>query len=385
VINKMLTDLDQRQADASGAQPRRTGKADGEIQGAVPLVEVGSVAVGGNRGLLSVVVVILVVAAVGVWYWQNKNLTEKPPMKEQVAQVMAMATPQPAVSMSAPTPAPVSPKVATTPPAVVSQPALAPKLLPRETLASSRTVSDGVNGAVQNNVDKQKNSKVQAEPAEVAVTSPPATVTTAMNAVAEPAGDSQGLRMDSKLARLSVSNGSGKAQQQQPVTNEHSALSQAQLLWSTGSHVAAIELLQQALAHLESNEAALAAVTGQSPLAQVARELARMNLAEGQVRQSLALLTRLEPQLSQVADLWAMRGNAAQRLGQHAEAVRSYKQALLLKPDEPRWMAGQAVSLAAQGQTAAAAELAESARSSGALRPEVATYLRQLGVSIRAD
>jgi Flp pilus assembly protein TadD len=80
-----------------------------------------------------------------------------------------------------------------------------------------------------------------------------------------------------------------------------------------------------------------------------------------------------------------MRGNAAQRLGQHAEAVHSYQRALALRPDETRWMLGAAVSLAAQGQTAAAGEWADKARVMGALRPELAAYLRQLGVTIHTD
>ncbi|NCN97726.1 MAG: tetratricopeptide repeat protein [Rhodoferax sp.] len=163
------------------------------------------------------------------------------------------------------------------------------------------------------------------------------------------------------------------------------ALAQAQSLWHAGSRVAAMELLQQALSKVEASSAVALPVTGSSALAQLARELARMNLAEGQVHQALALLTRLEPQLSQIAEVWAMRGNAAQRLGQHADAVKSYKQALLLKPDEPRWMTGQAVSLAAQGQLTAAGDLAEKARVLGGLRPEIASYLRQLGVAVRVD
>jgi Flp pilus assembly protein TadD len=110
-----------------------------------------------------------------------------------------------------------------------------------------------------------------------------------------------------------------------------------------------------------------------------------MELADGQVSNALKLLTRLEPQISQVADLWAMRGNSAQRLGQHADAASSYQRALNLKQDEPRWMLGLAVSLAAQGQTTPAAELAEKVRLMGALRPEIAIYLRQLGVVIRSD
>ncbi len=163
------------------------------------------------------------------------------------------------------------------------------------------------------------------------------------------------------------------------------ALAQAQALWQAGSRAAAMELVQQALDKVQASSAVASPVTSTSALAQLARELARMNLAEGQVRQALTLLTRLEPQLSHIADMWAMRGNAAQRLGQHSEAVTSYIQALQLHPDEPRWMSGQAVSLAAQGQLAAAAQLAEKARVLGGLRPEVASYLRQLGVAVRTD
>jgi tetratricopeptide (TPR) repeat protein len=161
------------------------------------------------------------------------------------------------------------------------------------------------------------------------------------------------------------------------------ALAKAQSMWNAGSRLAAMDLLQQTLNQVEA--ANPSAVTGQSTLARLALELARMNLAEGQVSQALALLTRLEPQLFQVADVWAMRGSAAQRLGQHSEAVKCYRQALLLRPDEPRWMLGQAVSLAVQGQLSAAGEMAEMARVLGGLRPEVANYLRQLGVAVRSD
>jgi len=48
-------------------------------------------------------------------------------------------------------------------------------------------------------------------------------------------------------------------------------------------------------------------------------------------------------------------------------------------------MLGAAVSLAAQGQVGPAADLAEKARLAGALRPDVANYLRQLGLAVRTD
>ena len=141
--------------------------------------------------------------------------------------------------------------------------------------------------------------------------------------------------------------------------------------------------MRDALGAAERANMAGTPVDGNSVLAALARELARMELAEGRVSQTLAMLIRLEPVLSGVADVWAIRGNAAQRLGRHAESAAAYQTALKLRPNEPRWMLGAAVSLAAQGQTQAAAELAEKARAGGVLSPEVAAYLRQLGVILR--
>jgi MSHA biogenesis protein MshN len=161
------------------------------------------------------------------------------------------------------------------------------------------------------------------------------------------------------------------------------ALAQAQSLWQAGSHEAAMDLLHDALASTERAHLAGLPAGNSALLATLVRELARMELAEGRVSQTLAMLTRLEPALSGVADVWAIRGNAAQRLGRHQESAAAYAMALKLRPEEPRWLLGAAVSLAAQGQTVAAAELAEKARAGGVLSAEVATYLRQLGVILR--
>jgi len=118
-------------------------------------------------------------------------------------------------------------------------------------------------------------------------------------------------------------------------------------------------------------------------LALLVREQARMELALGRPAAVLELLSRLEPALAAQADLWAVRGNAAQRLGRHTESVLAYLQALQLRPGESRWMLGAAVSLAAQGQLEAAAQQAEQARALGSVSPEVLHYLRQAGVPLR--
>ena len=187
--------------------------------------------------------------------------------------------------------------------------------------------------------------------------------------------------MDRATPSVTSATGSATAPQRQSPALE--ALAQAQRLWNSASHAAAIDLLRETLAAAERASLAGTLLGGPSVLASLARELARMELAEGQVSQALEMLTRLEPALSGFADVWAIRGNAAQRLGRHQESVAAYVMALKLRPNEARWMLGAAVSLAAQGQTASAAELAEKARAGGVLSPEVAAYLRQLGVPLR--
>ncbi len=173
-----------------------------------------------------------------------------------------------------------------------------------------------------------------------------------------------------------------------PATNPRQAaaletLAQARNLWNAGSREAALDVMRQAVAVSERALASAPEPTALPAFQTLVRELARMELAQGQVRQVLELLVRLEPLLADQADLWAVRGNAAQRLGQHQESVNAYGMALKLRPGEPRWMLAVAVSLAVQGQLTAAAEQAERARAAGVVNPEVLSYLRQLGVSLR--
>jgi Flp pilus assembly protein TadD len=115
-------------------------------------------------------------------------------------------------------------------------------------------------------------------------------------------------------------------------------------------------------------------------LATLAREQARMQIADGRPQAALEGLIRLEPLLGREPEAWAMRGNAAQRLGRHQDSVHAYTAALQLRPNEQRWLLGAAVSLAALGQTANAAEMAAKARAQGPISKEVQAYLRQAGV-----
>ena len=157
------------------------------------------------------------------------------------------------------------------------------------------------------------------------------------------------------------------------------ALAQAQGLWNAGARDAAVEVLREAITLAQQQGAG----NNNPALIPLARELARMLVADNHISQALEMLTRLEPALSGQADLWAVRGNAAQRLAKHPEAVTAYLTALKLRPGEPRWMLGAAISQAIQGQLAEAGDLTEQVRAKGALSAELRTYLRQLGVVIR--
>lgn len=160
-------------------------------------------------------------------------------------------------------------------------------------------------------------------------------------------------------------------------------LAQARALWNAGSREAALDVMRQAVAVAERAQASAPDPAALPAFQTLVRELARMELAQGQPGVVLELLVRLEPVLGDQADLWAVRGNAAQRLGRHTESVQAYQTALKLRPGEPRWMLASAVSLAALGQVTAAAEQAEKARAAGAVSQEILTYLRQMGVPVR--
>ena len=163
---------------------------------------------------------------------------------------------------------------------------------------------------------------------------------------------------------------------------EQAVLAQAQSMWRSGMQVAAVELLNQAVAAAEREQPGWSALMQSDRLASLVRELARMQLSLGQASLTMDLLVRLAPALSGYPDIWAIRGNVAQRLGQHQASVDAYAMALKIRPDEPRWLLGSAVSLATLGQLKEAADKAEKARDQGPVSPQVIAYLEQLGVTL---
>lgn len=374
VINKMLRDLDSRQVDKDPADvPKPFGHDD---------LTAGTVALNGAADGLPrqrstkpwglVLVLSLLMASVGLVVWMSQRPTKAPDVGSVAASpvpalvrngsapntaipaVAAVVAPSPAMSAAAPTVPNHLPSKADAAPAV-AETAAKPNFKPQTTMGQAARPLGQLKEATEfssyKRVSRLGPSAQPVVSADKAVL--PATPATPVVAVEAP----------------------------RPRQNAaQDVLSQAQERWTLGDRAQAIALLHSAIERLEvsptGNSAALAALV---------REYVRMALMQGQTSAAWAVLSSLEPALADVADIWALRGNVAQRLGLHPEAVRAYLKGLELRPDEPRWMLGAAVSLAAQGQVGPAADLAEKARQVGALRPDVANYLRQLGVAVRTD
>ena len=393
VINKMLRDLDSRQA--AGATPRqaqesRTGVASGI------LLASDSDGDGRGRGWSRLVVVIAAVVIVAGssagawWYLHQTEFLQRKVEQAKAPSVPVTGTPVVAaaqltkpivianvIAIASAAPASIESDNASFKALIVAPPVATELPLPVK-----KTTAVPSPAAAQADASLKMDGALMWTPNHAAPSQPRAAVSPRV--VPERSLTERPLAGPSPAMASTVPAAAMVASQSPPRRSPAlEALSQAQSLWNAGSHEAGIELLREALTAAERANLASAPSGNNSVLASLVRELARMELAEGRVSQALEMLTRLEPSLSGFADVWALRGNAAQRLGRHEESAAAYLMALKLRPEEARWMLGAAVSLAAQGKTAQAAELAEKSRAGGVLSREVATYLRQLGVPLR--
>lgn len=352
VINKMLRDLDQRQAGTAPAVAAARAPAEAESHRgtrSVPLAAPsGTVWVGGRRlGFALAGLVIAGGLGLGVWFATARGsgggVLEMPVSTSIPAiQTVQVAPALPAVVASEPVAAAVPPIV------TASSPEVAPS--------------------------------VDVSPPPSVVPSPVARSTT-VSLRMEPMLSDRKAQDAGPPASASAGDVAPTGQRQQQASTD--ALQQAQTLWNAGSYAAAIDLMQQSVDAAERAAKAGTSAMGNPALLSLVRELVRMRMAQAHYSAVWELLTRLEPVLGPAPDLWALRGNTAQRLGHHQDSVHAYRVALQTRPDEQRWLLGVAVSLAALGQPAQAADMAERARSVGVISPEVQAYLRQMGVPLR--
>ena len=383
VINKMLRDLDQRQAANRAASSVPVAQPQTALRRGTASVSPSAVPAASGARRVGWLVGLGAVAALAVagWWWQTAG------------------TPAPRAPAVAVAPAPAA-VVAPVPVPAASVPVAAPEVVPVAVAPVSQAPTQAPAPAVQ----APPAAKPLAALAPAAVDTPPAVARAKVVPAVVPATPAApiALRMESALTPRK---GAGSAQsapaavapaatapESVPVAQRQQqaggdAIAQAQSLWNTGSRDAAIDLMQQSVAAAER-----AAKTGAHPgsaaggtplLVLLVREMARMQMAEARYGAVWEGLTRLEPLLGNQPDLWAIRANAAQRLGRHQDSVHAYMMALQSRPNEQRWMLGAAVSLAALGQTNSAADMAERARAAGPISRDVLAYLRQMGVPVK--
>ncbi|MBB1074269.1 hypothetical protein HUU62_07550 [Rhodoferax sp. 4810] len=404
VINKMLRDLDSRQPTPAAGATRPLDGSAGLTAGTVALgsrsATSGAPTSPSGRSLRVGLLILAAVLVAGLGWWASQRPEAVPVSAVPPAQSAPAAQAQVTATAPVAQPPVISPIVVAPEAATPAQPA-ASAVTGTSTIAA---VPTGVDAPAKAAAPILAAAPAAREPAPVVATpakpAAPKPVEAQAAAKALPAKPFAGqLKEETELSPLRLANrlgaqsaamvpravastgaagGPDVPKTRQPAAQE--VLAQAQERWNLGERAPAISLLQGAITRLEGSGASEA-----SALASLTREYVRMTLAQGQASAASAMLTRLEQPLAGVADIWALRGNVAQRLGHHPEAVRAYLKSLELRPNEPRWMLGAAVSLAAQGQVGPAGDLAEQARQAGALRPDVANYLRQLGVAVRPD
>jgi MSHA biogenesis protein MshN len=355
VINKMLRDLDKRQSPTTAAaDPLRR---DINSVGALTLVRRPSPAMRWATGLLPVAA-----AVAGAYVWWS--FQHAPPAEPLVMAAPRMAPAPRAAPDVVPAPMVVAPAEALVAPApVVVRPE--PTMPPSPPVVAQKATSTSSPAAIVTPVTKAEAPQKPVSVAQPILDTPTPTPTPAPAPAPARAATQQ-------------PEAPAASNRQQQAARE--ALAQSQALWASGARDSAIQTLQDALVAAESGGRG---ITGASEtLAPLVRELARMELAEGRPAAVWEMLVRLEPMLANQPELWAMRANAAQRLGRHQDSVLGYTTALEARPSEQRWLLGAAVSLAALGQTASAAEMAEKARAVGPVSREILAYLRQQGVPL---
>jgi MSHA biogenesis protein MshN len=102
--------------------------------------------------------------------------------------------------------------------------------------------------------------------------------------------------------------------------------------------------------------------------------LARLYLEHGATGQAQTLLEDARRTGHTDPDIYAFLAAIHQRGGNHAEAVKNYREALALRPQEGRWWLGLGISLEAQQEGASAQEAYRRALGSGRLAANLARY-----------
>lgn len=388
VINKMLRDLDHRQppnASTSRAEPEPRVR-DGTVSvSPAALFAQGGGTVRSYRWYWAFLVA-LVLAGIA-WFWQAGYVelysakVEGAPLPIPTAPV---PVPQSAPSVVQPAAAPAPAETAAPQDAPVAQ-APTPEFVEPLPAPSPRTATSNMVLRMDSTLSLRRLLETELAPISTKAKKLDAEKPVAQKPAVEKPASKAGIVASSPpapaAAPMPQPDAAQVTQRQQQAGKD--AIAHAQGLWNAGSRDAAIDLMQEVLASVERAATAAPTPGNVQLMGQMVRELTRMQLVESRPAPVLELLIRLEPVLGNQADLWAVRANAAQRLGRHQDSVHAYMTALQSRPNEQRWLLGAAVSLAALGQTVSAADMATKARAVGVVSKDVLAYLRQMGVPVK--
>lgn len=392
VINKMLRDLDARSPTTAAARQPLPDSAPTNLAAHAMAAKPAAARTGAFLRTGITVSLLLVLGTV-VWWWRQGasptagKVEALPPPLAQAQNPATTVAAAPEQHASAADQMSGAEQVAAGPPDKQTKPSNKASTKPFATgkgLAPNPAQGQGqVQGVRLAPIAPQSSPAVSSKTLSPSPTAPAmgATAVAAGGAPANAQVSSGSASVSSVAATPAVATEPASSASRQ-IQGGREALLQAQVLWNAGSHDAAVDLLQQALSLLERTGGSQGGAAQTGLLASMARELGRMLVAQGRPAAALDMLSRLEPTLGREADIWALRGNAAQRLGRHQESVNAYTLALQIRPNEQRWLLASAVSLAALGQTANASDMAAKAAALGPVSKEVQAYLRQAGVRL---
>jgi len=360
LINKMLQDLDRRQALA--------GATDASVVQVRALAEVHR----GGREWLWRIVAVLLTLGLGWVIWVGYQLLPKPLVtgvalraapEAQTRPIPAQpAPPPPAPSVTAPPPAPPAPAAASdpTPPSAVE----ARQAAPPDTLRLAREIETPMRAPEA--AGREPATKEPAKAPRLAAAAPGLAKGTVdkrdrVHSAAETA-DAQFRRAAVLLNQGRLSEAEDQLAGALRADPSHAAARQTYVAMLLEQHrvEAARRLLQETLA-----------VNAAQPAFAVA--LARIYTEQRDYPNALEVLDKAGP-AARDAEYQAMRGAVLQRLGKHLEAVQAYQNAIGLAPQPGTTWVGLAISLETLGRRPEAAQAYRRALDAGSLAAEAREY-----------
>ena len=357
LINKMLQDLDRRQALA--------GATDASVVQVRALAEEHR----GGREWLWRIVAVLLTLGLGWVIWVGYQLLPKPLVtgvalraasEAQTRPIPAQPAPPPAPSVTAPPPAP-APVVEPTPPVPTEAQPVPPP--PPETLRLAREIETPVRapGAAGREAATKEPAKAPKLAAVPGLARGTVDKRDRVHSAAETA-EAQFRRAAVLLNQGRLSEAEDQLAGALRADPSHAAARQTYVAMLLEQHrvEAARRLLQETLA-----------VNAAQPAFAVA--LARIYTEQRDYRNALEVLDKAGP-AARDAEYQAMRGAVLQRLGKHLEAVQAYQNAIGLAPQPGTTWVGLAISLETLGRRPEAAQAYRRALDAGSLAAEAREY-----------